>query len=549
VSSYESEDFLDLDEIKHGQIWIGLVGLRHQPRPMAPLFVEQLDHSHVRFVYFSDENEQRSKVFADKLGLETGWNSFITLKDVPKEEDSEASKEEHIQKLPVGVSNIRDHLRDIDNVPLLVRLFVDATPENKAEMLKIAEEEGEVTFVMGTVADPDNFQAFMQAPMAFGLLPGDVENSDAAATTGDESDSETSSDDFDEDSSTSSHHRAQRNNKKKLSHGSDSDARQKHKEALESAATFLENEISTRSLVTDLLRLTCHFMSHKSQAFVDILELLIMGRRLEQQTLMFAWLFFLSFAALNFHQLLSSILFVVMTLTGIQLYYIGFIIIPIMSLSHLWNPRPSGLSSMISEKNTSKHTSRIIRYGCYGIARTLPFVLVCLTLFVWTLWFTWTPFNSPPGPDAPSKLEYIFGATHGISGWNPYKDKAFQDALSFSQNVSLFALTLYIVTASASCLHRTNSLLTISPLQNVPWIFSAISCIILAVAFFVISEHKRLSLFTHIHPYMYILLFGWVPCQVLLDEFVKKNTRAHFTRTQDILKLDYNTKLGMYSPI
>ncbi len=48
-------------------------------------------------------------------------------------------------QLPRGIENIRPHLESMDNVPLLVSLFTDCTPESTAEMLKIMQEYGEVS--------------------------------------------------------------------------------------------------------------------------------------------------------------------------------------------------------------------------------------------------------------------------------------------------------------------------------------------------------------------------------------------------------------------
>lgn len=41
--------------------------------------IEQLDLSCIRFVHFSKENELRSRVFSEKMGLESGWNCHISL--------------------------------------------------------------------------------------------------------------------------------------------------------------------------------------------------------------------------------------------------------------------------------------------------------------------------------------------------------------------------------------------------------------------------------------------------------------------------------------
>lgn len=41
--------------------------------------IEQLDQGCIRFVHFSKENELRSRVFSEKMGLESGWNCHISL--------------------------------------------------------------------------------------------------------------------------------------------------------------------------------------------------------------------------------------------------------------------------------------------------------------------------------------------------------------------------------------------------------------------------------------------------------------------------------------
>jgi len=41
--------------------------------------IEQLDRACIRFVHFSKENELRSRVFSEKMGLESGWNCHISL--------------------------------------------------------------------------------------------------------------------------------------------------------------------------------------------------------------------------------------------------------------------------------------------------------------------------------------------------------------------------------------------------------------------------------------------------------------------------------------
>jgi hypothetical protein len=44
--------------------------------------IDLLEAACIRFVHFSRENELRSRVFSEKMGLESGWNCHISLKVV-----------------------------------------------------------------------------------------------------------------------------------------------------------------------------------------------------------------------------------------------------------------------------------------------------------------------------------------------------------------------------------------------------------------------------------------------------------------------------------
>ena len=53
--------------------------MQYQPQVDMIQLIEQLDAACVRFVHFSKENELRSRVFNEKMGLESGWNCHISL--------------------------------------------------------------------------------------------------------------------------------------------------------------------------------------------------------------------------------------------------------------------------------------------------------------------------------------------------------------------------------------------------------------------------------------------------------------------------------------
>ncbi|CAH8625708.1 unnamed protein product [Schistosoma intercalatum] len=89
-------DQKEVDVILNNQIFLGLISMQYQANPQVVKSIKQLHQACIRFVHFSRENELRSRVFAERLGLECGWNCHISLKspnsvsnrksvDLPKE--------------------------------------------------------------------------------------------------------------------------------------------------------------------------------------------------------------------------------------------------------------------------------------------------------------------------------------------------------------------------------------------------------------------------------------------------------------------------------
>ncbi|KAJ8664808.1 hypothetical protein QAD02_006470 [Eretmocerus hayati] len=74
VSSVES-----CFDLQCNQIFIGMVTMQYQAQTDMVQLIEQLERASIRFVHFSKENELRSRVFSEKMGLESGWNCHISL--------------------------------------------------------------------------------------------------------------------------------------------------------------------------------------------------------------------------------------------------------------------------------------------------------------------------------------------------------------------------------------------------------------------------------------------------------------------------------------
>lgn len=87
-----------LHRLLKGQVFLGMISLQYQAKPDVVRLVDSLDKACIRFVHYSKENELRvsqilefsstdsvllatfqSRIFAEKCGLEAGWNCHISL--------------------------------------------------------------------------------------------------------------------------------------------------------------------------------------------------------------------------------------------------------------------------------------------------------------------------------------------------------------------------------------------------------------------------------------------------------------------------------------
>ncbi|XP_017855187.1 transmembrane protein 94 isoform X1 [Drosophila busckii] len=88
-SEHKDEDCNDVEgcfEMQCHQVFIGMVTMQYQAQNDIVQLVERLERACIRFVHFSKENELRSRVFSEKMGLESGWNCHISLLSEPEPE-------------------------------------------------------------------------------------------------------------------------------------------------------------------------------------------------------------------------------------------------------------------------------------------------------------------------------------------------------------------------------------------------------------------------------------------------------------------------------
>jgi hypothetical protein len=85
---------------------------------------------------------RRQKELASQMGIDVAWNCAISLRPLETgKEDKYRMTSNYADwdvnaKLPHGVEDVKKHLEEVDNVPLLVSLYTDVTKETTKEMVR-----------------------------------------------------------------------------------------------------------------------------------------------------------------------------------------------------------------------------------------------------------------------------------------------------------------------------------------------------------------------------------------------------------------------------
>lgn len=122
---------------------------------------------------------------------------------------------------------------------------------------------------------------------------------------------------------------------------------------------------------------------------------------------------------------------------------------------------------------------------------------------------------------------------------------------------------------SSTLLHRTESIVSFKPYKNYVWTVMAVVWYTAAaicynaratdqlsaslgaqVVFCVVSlSAGPLSLFRSLPWYFWLLAFGWLVPLLAIQERVTHLDKRQFVRFQKRSKLEFNTRLGMHSPV
>ncbi|XP_016662636.1 transmembrane protein 94 isoform X2 [Acyrthosiphon pisum] len=581
-SEYNSKDVNCCFETQCNQIFLGMVTMQYQPQYDMVQLIELLETACIRFVHFSKENELRSRVFSEKMGLESGWNCHISLlgdaqtrtrldpstalnmsrtismsaptalnmdyAQVTIEHDGEKiikpmliqkdtlfndnsnvveieknGEEWHSlscmsdstdqsapvnfdmynrAKLPRGIENIRPHLECIDNVPLLVSLFTDCTPEATKEMISIMQQYGEVVCVLGSSPNAENIGIFMQADASLAIEPIYPQVCQRIS--------------------------------------------------IMQQPSPIDAPISPVGLSELLNSLPC-CLSLNRQDPLPVYHLIMEGRYLMQGIWNCIQFWTSCMVSLSFLQLLAIVLVLPPILSVGQILWLTCIVVPLLSVSLVGGPTDPEVMQKPTGKNQCSITSELSYYVIwfYGL-KFLPVVINMVLLFIWSLSQACDLILSTTNNNSTIEIQrcwYVYPDPKETEwgGWSK-----FEPTIISVQRLMLLFLVMHYVTISLSFVHRDYLLWKRTIHLNKPYLFTSLFIILVQWAYTIHYEYfdsiennisiSKLSVLTFIIGFVSLFLV------FIVNEIVHWQEIRSNVRYQKRARLDFGTKLGMNSP-
>ncbi|CAH1273036.1 TMEM94 [Branchiostoma lanceolatum] len=619
------------------QVFIGMVSAQYQAKMDVVHMIEDLDTACIRFVHFSAEDELRSRIFSEKMGLEAGWNCHISLLSSPEDRsrhssgpDGDRSRHssgetdvparrsklhllgshaeervpilepsqvtfrdevsEHLlpespehdvldvardpgrhldlpghdtrfsgnqssaevsrqcsqesqnyryggefglqdnvlirddrhddiismetdvtshhsdvfdmtnrAKLPRGIDNIRPHLENVDNVPLLVPLFTDATPQATKEMLKIMQEYGEVVCCVGSSTNIQNTGVFLQADVSVAVEPGYPQLC--------------------------------------------------MRQGAPAVSQCQEKGSSPCALSCVLNTLPCSAVFDKEHNYTSVLLQMIQEARHLVLCIKNCLLFLLGCQlSISLVQLLSAVVLLPPPLSGGHVLWLSCLVVPALSASLVAKEVDKTVMSLAPGKNQNHlPVESLLQFGLHYAGRFVPSLGVCLLCFAFVLHAVCSKV-SPAEACHP-----VFGNRNLTLSWNDYEGES-STGLVLAQECCCFLLVMYFGVTSMSYVHRSHPLWRRLPFTNRVWLVCVLVILMLQVVYFAIAmaissaNHTVQFSLGDVPLSAWLLGLLWVVVLVVCNELVKLHETRLSVRYQKRAKLQFGTKLGMNSP-
>jgi len=462
-------------------------------------------------------------------------------------------------------------------------------------MIRIMQENGESVMTMGSSLKVENSAAFMQADISASLDP--MPSKECPFKT------------FKARAGGQQHgrmdpHAAWANKQQPRAYQQILAQLQKEEGDANSDNTFTYSEAREFAASSAITSMPCALLLSATTDLHHFMALSCEGRRLLHcmtQSLCFCAAMYLTLALLL---LVNFVLDAPPILTGYQLIWLIWLIIPLLSLSLLNTPRELDLMRQLPQKNQVSEEG-LLTIGLVGLetdggggasmeqsrrdaphaglhsaeadedddddasvrARTYSkpkrravrppvvpdagryvlyfFVRFAPSALIYLALYLWLLHESAQSSFGDIRSDFYWSAAYPR---RLFDDRAFQSLQLTAQNYALVAFVAAMTVLSSGCVYRYDSFRQSLPLKNRAWVVCALVVIVLQVLFCLVSvlavDRPRVDV---VHFRWYVFL-AWPFLIVAMDELCKRHDRRRRDFLHKKARQHFDTVLGMHSP-
>ncbi|KAI9217168.1 hypothetical protein BC828DRAFT_408757, partial [Blastocladiella britannica] len=409
------------------QILLGQVAFTLEPKEDVADAIEDVALAGIRFVYFSPSNERQTKAFGERLGLDTDWNSCILLSrpSDPYASPQYMERTDIKARLPRGVDAIRDHLRDVDDIPLHVSLFAESAPDAVLGMIRVFQEHGEVVCVLGSTLNPANAPIFRAADVAVGIHPIPVKPSAVVPVGGG----------------------VPGYGLPTASPGSSSTSATSPTQQQQQTTSPHGRSILPVTAAAQLVSLSCPLVMNAETSMFALTQLVREARRLCTSARMGLVLYAAATMSLAAVQLIS-LAALMPVWRGWIVTWLCWAVAPTLAAAYLTNPHEPDTMKQFTERNV-EHVRDVVRFARYAAAR----LVVPVAVNAWLYAVAIQAAARSQGGSEEEGMSVVVNAPARLG----------------AEVVGATVFVVHLVVASATFMHRTASVTDYVPFRNRLW--------------------------------------------------------------------------------
>ncbi|CAI7719148.1 TMEM94 domain-containing protein, putative [Plasmodium vivax] len=525
-----------LSHLLSTSIFIGNSAVKLMTNSEIQTRINDIYNAGIRFVHFSKTDQANTRNVSNLLGMETNWNTSISLSLNDK---SSFKNRDGKVVIPSGINNIKTHIQEVDDIPLRVSSYSGCNQFNTAEMIKILLDNNEIITCVGNSLNCCNFEMYSLCNYAVSIL-------------------------------------LPYNNACK-----DCQGKRERNTPFDELSTKQNPIIAYASFVNTL---PCNLIVEKrrldlSENIMELVYKLLKSSRIHKKNVSLTiFFFYFYYSQLSFLLFIISVFFLPPLISVMDYLLFILLIIPLLSIALLGNDNNGTIMNEIPDRVITREF--LLKRLLFYLIRWIPFLLFCITLPVYYVKLINKEFasryllQSTPSEDVLSSFPkgFLADVTHHCTQSahlsSLYKCQLLlysfpeTEATSLRRNMAgvmikqsqiffFFVFSLLFFVSSLSHSDRFEPLYKLSCVQNSKtyfsclFIFLILSLLYVALRVYMLPPYYAVQL-----PDATLGILTVIFSLIILatNETLKRVEARIKTNRQKYLKVLFGTRLGMWSP-